>query len=237
MSLSPPMEWWVRSLVSAFLSFLLVSMAEVPFGTSDSLPAFYLFSFSPFTSMTPYDQLIFISSNRSSIYSENFHNQYRNPLNLHNRLISTSNYSLILMKIHIFLSPLPSQKPEIKKKGKDLICFVKFLMTNSVWQIRKLGSLCWGAFSFKKWLTVCQVVKEILHEKRKLVNIMSKPYDFIMYILNIHEKNPAVYEHFQKLKYWSYQNRRFKELFFYSLIPSSYSCPNIFDFKTLLFSL
>lgn len=66
---------------------------------------------------------------------------------------------------------------------------------------------------------------------------MSKPYDFIMYILNIHEKNPAVYEHFQKLKYWNYQNRRFKELFFYSLVPSSYSCPNIFDFKTLLFSL
>lgn len=28
-----------------------------------------------------------------------------------------------------------------------------------------------------------------------------------------------------------------KSFFFYSLIPSSYSCPNIFDFKTLLFSL
>lgn len=43
--------------MSAFLSFLLVSMAQVPFGTSDSLPTSYLFSFPPFTSMTPYDQV------------------------------------------------------------------------------------------------------------------------------------------------------------------------------------
>lgn len=61
-------------------------------------------------------------------------------------------------------------------------------MTNSGWQIGKLGPLCWGAFSFKKWLTICQAVKEILHEKREVVNIMSVPDDFIMYVLNIHGK-------------------------------------------------
>jgi len=59
-------------------------------------------------------------------------------------------------------------------------------MTNSGWQIEKLGPLCWGAFSLKKWLTVCQAVKEILHEKREVVNIMSVPSDFKMSILNIH---------------------------------------------------
>lgn len=67
---------------------------------------------------------------------------------------------------------------------------------------------------------------------------MSKPCDFIRHILNIHEKKSAVYDHFQKLKYWNYQNREFNEFFCYSLIPSSYSFPSIFDFKnTSIFPL
>lgn len=142
------------------------------------------------------------------------------------------------MKIHIFLSPLPIQKPEIKKKGRILSVLKSLLMTNSVWQIRKLGSLCWGAFSFKKWLTVCQAVKEILHEKRKLVNIMSKPYDFIMYILNIHGKKISSIQPFSKIEVLKLSKQKFQRAFFYSLIPSSYSCPNTFDFKnTFIFPL
>lgn len=80
-------------------------------------------------------------------------------------------------------------------------------MTNSGWQIGKSGPLCWGAFSFKKWLTICQAVKEILHEKREVVNIMSVPNDFIMYFLNIHGKKKK-----EKKSIWTFSKSRVLKL-------------------------
>lgn len=83
--------------------------------------------------------------------------EYRNLLNLYNRLISTNNYSLILLEIHIFFSPLPSHKPE--EKVKYLICFVKFVNDKFWLTDWKIRSTVLGCIQFQKvinYMPSCQ---------------------------------------------------------------------------------